>query len=136
MNQENKNDVVQQIGAEIFEWLALKFNKNTTLEDLPEGLLDSICKIDTTIRDFSSDPNAITAIALITFSYKLANKQQQAHYGSNDLLLVKVLVKNELAKRKGEKTLDNEMWKAPVYELITGKVGEEIRATKFMTNPA
>jgi hypothetical protein len=36
----------------------------------------------------------------------------------------------------GEAISENELWDAPVYDLITGEVGEKIRETRFMTNPA
>ena len=75
------------------------------------------------------------SIALITFAYRMACKIQQAHYGSNDILLLKVLAKSERARRQGKRRADNKMWGAPLYELIAGEVGDRIRATKFITNP-
>jgi len=135
MNQDHNNGIVQMIGQDHFEWMAVKFNKETRMEDIPGEILDRVCTVDATIRNYSADRNAIVAIAMITFAYKMAGKVQQAHYGSNDILLLKVLAKNERARRKGESLSDNEMWKAPLYDMITGEVGERIRATKFMTNP-
>jgi len=44
--------------------------------------------VDITIRDYSCDRNAVTAIALIIFAYQLAGKNQEPRYGSNDLLLL------------------------------------------------
>ena len=78
------------------------------------------------------------SIALITFAYKMADKDKVQHpkYGSNDILLLKVLAKNEVSRRKGEKLSENKLWDAPLCELITGEVGEKIRASRFMTNPA
>jgi hypothetical protein len=66
----------------------------------------------------------------------MADKVQHAKYGSNDICLLKVLAKNEVSRRKGKKLSENKLWDAPLYELITGEVGEKIRASRFMTNPA
>jgi hypothetical protein len=65
----------------------------------------------------------------------MAGKVQHPKYGSNDMLLLKVLAKNEKLKREGNALSPNRLWDAPLYELITEAVGERIRATKFMTNP-
>jgi hypothetical protein len=92
--------------------------------------------VDITIRDYARDRNAIVSIALITFAYKMAEKVQHPKYGSNDILLLKVLAENERSRREGRKLSENKLWDAPLYELITGEVGERIRATRFMTNPA
>jgi hypothetical protein len=51
------------------------------------------------------------------------------------MMLVKVLARNELARRRGERELRNRYWSAPLYELVTGEVGERIRSARFMTNP-
>ncbi len=91
--------------------------------------------MDITLRDYTRDRNAITSIALITFAYKMAGKAQHPKYGSNDMLLLKVLAKNEKMKREGGGLSPNGLWGAPLYELLTEDVGERIRATKFMTNP-
>ena len=115
--------------------LANEFNEETRLKDVPQPILDRASSVDITIRDYGADQNAITSIALITFAYKMAGKVQQPKYGSNDILLLKVLAKNEKFRREGEKLSDNELWDSPLYELITDEVGDRIRATKFMTNP-
>ena len=135
MEENYQNRIVETIGRDIFDWLVNQFNKETRLADVPEEILGRIGAVDITIRDFSRDRNAIITIALITFAYKMANKVQHPMYGSNDILLLKVLVKNETRKRKGEGLSGNDLWDAPLYDLITGEVGERIRATKFMTNP-
>jgi hypothetical protein len=44
-----------------------------------------------TLRDYSKDPNGLTAIALITFAYRMAGKSQVPHLGGKDILTVKVL---------------------------------------------
>jgi len=91
--------------------------------------------VDITIRDYSRDRNAVTAIALITFAYQLAAKSQTPRYGSNDLLLLNVLAKTEKRRRTENKPYDHPGWELPLFELITGEVGEAIRAAKFITNP-
>ncbi len=135
MNQKESNGIVDIIGKDIFEWLSTEFNKKTRLKDVPEAILDRVCTVDITIRDYSKDRNAITSIALITFAYKTAGKSQHPQYGSNDMLLLKVLAKNERRKREGHSLSPHSLWDTPLYELITADVGERIRATKFMTNP-
>ena len=135
MGQEQGHGIVQIIGKDLFEWLSSEFDKETGLKDVPEAILDRVCSVDITIRNFTQDRNAITAIALITFAYKMAGKNQHPRYGSNDMLLLKVLAKNEKRRRGGHKLSPHPLWEAPLYELITEDVGERIRATKFMTNP-
>jgi hypothetical protein len=135
MNDTANNPIVELIGEEFFAWLSGTFSRETTLRDVPAGILERICGVDVTRRNYASDPNAITAIALLTFAYGMAGKRQEARHGSNDLMLVKVLSQGELARRRGETTPRNPFWSMPLYELITGDVGERIRATRFMTNP-
>ena len=135
MNQEAKNGIVEMIGRDHFAWLANEFNEETRLKDVPQTILDRAGSVDITIRDYGADQNAITSIALITFAYKMAGKVQHPQYGSNDILLLKILAKNEKIRREGEKLSDNKLWDFPLYELITDEVGDRIRATKFMTNP-
>ena len=135
MNQEAKNGIVEMIGRDHFGWLANEFNEETRLKDVPQSILERAGSVDITIRDYGADQNAITSIALITFAYKMAGKVQQPKYGSNDILLLKVLAKNEKFRREGEKLSDNKLWDSPLYELITDEVGDRVRATKFMTNP-
>jgi hypothetical protein len=81
-------DIVAMIGKENLQWLATEFSRSTGLKDLPEEILDRASSVDITIRDYSRDRNAVTAIALITFAYQLAGKSQEPRYGSNDLLLL------------------------------------------------
>ena len=135
MTQDQTHPVVALVGAENFAWLSGTFSRETTLSDVPEEILERVSGVDAVRRDFASDPAAVTAIALVTFAYAMADKPQEARHGSNDLLLVKVLARGEMARRRGERTLDNPLWGAPLYELITGDVGDRIRATRFMTNP-
>jgi len=136
MTEEPIHPVVDIIGAESFAWLSEHFSIKTTLLDVPVEILERVSHVDAVRRDFASNPDAITAIALVTFAYTLAGKRQEARYGSNDLLLVKVLARGEMARRSGERTLENPFWRAPLYELVTGEVGERIRGERFMTNPA
>ncbi|UCB50536.1 MAG: hypothetical protein JSW56_06620 [Deltaproteobacteria bacterium] len=136
MNSETKNEIVEIIGGDCFEWLSREFHMGTQLKDIPDEILALISSVDITIRDYAKDRNAIVSIALITFAYKMADKVQHPKYGSNDICLLKVLAKNEVSRRKGKKLSKNKLWDAPLYELITGEVGEKIRASRFMTNPA
>ncbi len=130
------NPIVNLVGEEYFSWLSRTFSRKTTLMDVPTGILERISRLDITRRDYASDANAVTAIALLTFAYEMAGKRQETRHGSNDLMLVKTLSRGELARRSKETTLDNPFWKMPLYELITGQVGDRIRSTRFMTNPA
>jgi len=136
MTQESKNEIVEIIGPECFGWLSREFDRETRLKDIPDEILALISSVDITIRDYAKDRGAIVSIALITFAYKMADKVQHPKYGSNDILLLKILAKNEVSRREGEKPSENELWDAPLHELITGEVGERIRASRFMTNPA
>lgn len=135
MSEERQNPIVDIIGADKFSWLAESFSSNTTLSEVPQEILEPISRVKIAKRDFSSDPNAIIAIALLTFAYGIAGKMQEARHGSNDLMLIKVLAQSELDRRSGQRRLENPMWNRPVYELIAGEVGEKIRAERFMTNP-
>ena len=136
MTHESNNEIVEIIGPDCFEWLSREFDRETRLKDIPDEILALISSVDITIRDYAKDRSAIVSIALITFAYKMANKVQHPKYGSNDILLLKILAKNEVSRREGEKISENELWNAPLHELITGEVGEKIRASRFMTNPA
>jgi len=135
MNQERDKGIVEIIGRDSFMWLAKKFNEETRLKDIPDEILECVSSVNITIRDYANDRNAITSIAFLTFAYKIGGKVQHPKYGSNDILLLKILAKNERSRRDGKKLSNNQLWDAPLFELITGEVGERIRATKFMTNP-
>ncbi len=135
MNLDPNNWIVEIIGKDCFEWLCKDFNLETRLKDIPDEILDYMGRVDITIRDYARDRSAITSIALITFAYKMAGKAQNPKYGSNDILLLKVLAKNEKYRREGKRLSKNRLWDAPLFELITGEVGEKIRGTRFMTNP-
>jgi len=128
-------DVVTLVGKEALQWLATEFCRETRLKDLPEEILDRASSVDITLRDYSRDRNAVTAIALITFAYQLGGKRQEPRYGSNDLLLLKVLANKEKRRRAENKPYDHPGWSLPLFELFTGEVGEAIRATKLITNP-
>ena len=128
-------DIVAMIGKENLQWLATGFCRDTRLKDLPKKILDRVSSVNITLRDYSRDRDAVTAIALITFAYQLGGKRQEPRYGSNDLLLLKVLARNEKRRRTEHKPYDHPGWELPLFELITGEVGQAIRATKFITNP-
>ena len=128
-------DVIAMIGKENLQWLATEFCRETKLGDLPEEILDRASSVDITLRDYSRDRNAVTAIALITFAYQLGGKRQEPRYGSNDLLLLKVLANREKSRRAENKPYDPPGLDLPLFELFTGEVGEAIRASKFITNP-
>lgn len=134
MNNESKNEIVEIIGGDCFKWLSQEFDRETRLKDIPDEILNPISSVGITIRDYTRDRNAIVSIALITFAYKMAEKVQHPKYGPNDILLLKILAENERSRREGRKLSENKLWDAPLYELITGEVGERIRATRFMTN--
>ena len=127
--------MVAMIGKENLQWLATGFCRETRLKDLPQEILDRASSVNVALRDYSRDPNAVTAIALITFAYQLGGKRQEPRYGSNDLLLLKVLARNEKRRRDENKPYNHPGWELPLFELITGEVGEAMRATKFITNP-
>ena len=135
MTNDTANPIVELIGAENFSWLCNAFSRTTRLEDVPSAILEAVSRVDVTRRNLASDPNAVTAIALITFAYGLAEKPQKAQSGPNDLMLAKLLSRNELDRRGGRKRLDNPLWERPLYELITGRVGDRIRSVRLMTTP-
>jgi hypothetical protein len=128
-------DVVALIGKENLQWLATEFSRETRLKDLPEEILDRASTVNITLRDYSRDRNAVTSIALITFAYQLGGKRQELRYGSNDLLLLKALANKEKRRRAENKPYDDPGWNLPLFELVTGEVGEAIRATKLITSP-
>ena len=135
MDYEKRGGIVEIIGREYFEWLSEKFKRETKLKDVPDEILSRISLADVAIRDFSQDLNAITAIALITFAYRIGGKIQNPRHGTNDILLLKVLAKNERSRREDNRICQEEFWDLPLFELISGEVGDRIRATKFITNP-
>jgi hypothetical protein len=135
MNEYAPNPIVELIGRNQFHWLAQVFDRETRLKDVPGEILQSIVRVNVTTRDYSRDRNAVTAIALVTFAYRLAGKVQHPQYGSNDIMLSKILARSELSRREGGQLSGNPCWDFPLYEIITGEVGDRIRATKFMTNP-
>jgi hypothetical protein len=132
---EDALDIVAMIGKGNLHWLATAFCRETRLKDLPEEILERACALDITLRDYSRDQNAVTAIALITFAYQVGGKRQEPQYGSNDLLLLKVLAKKEKHRRADNKPYDHPGLDLPLFELFTGEVGEAIRSTKLITNP-
>ncbi len=136
MGQYNSQaPIVKIIGEEIFQWLTTEFDKQTSLKDVPEELLELVASVDISIRDYASSRSAIACIALITFSYKLAGKVQEPRFGGKDIVLAKVLAKAELMRRKGQKQLENKYWNYPLHELIAGQVGDRIRALPMLHIP-
>ena len=127
-----QDNIIDIIGKENFEWLSEGFGPKTTLRDIPDDILDRVSSLDITLSDYGGDRNAITAIALITFTYMMAGKAQRPQDGPSDLRLMKVLARNEKQRRErreGTSRSDHRAWDLPVCELITGEVGERIRAT-------
>jgi hypothetical protein len=135
MSSAAKNPVVEIIGEDNFNWMSTRFTQKTLPADVPDEILEAVSGVDVTVRDYRRDPRSITAIALVTFAYSLAGRTPEARHGSNDLMLVKALAQKELARRRGCSKENNRMLNRPLFELITGEVGERIRATRFMTNP-
>lgn len=127
--------VVEMIGSESFQWLLNEFSKESTLRDIPEEILDRIASVDITIRDYARDRDAVTSIALITFAYKMAGMAQQAQHGAKDLLLLKVVAKQEKSRRTDKRAARHTLWERPLYELITGEVGKRIRSMRTMNSP-
>ena len=127
MEHISPQTVLEIIGESNLAWIAGEFNRSALLKDIPEAILDRISNADITKRDYSGDQNGMTSIALLTFAYKMAGRVQEARNGPRDILLLKVLAKNEKARRKGKKRSENAMWNAPVFELITGEVGDRVR---------
>ena len=128
-------DIVASIGREQFEWMAKTFDKKSRLSDVPDEIINRVSRVEIATRDYMSDRNATTAIALITFAYQMAGKHQLPQNGSKDIILLKVLAKHERARRNGGDVSEHDMWNAPLFELITGEVGDRIRATRLMTDP-
>ena len=131
----DENPIVKAIGKDSFKWLSRKFNEETTLRDIPDEILERIGLVDISVRNYVDNRDAITSIAVITFAYKLANEIQRAQFGAKEILLLKVLSKNEKLRREGKSHLQNRMWDTPLFELITGEVGERIRAMRTMNSP-
>ncbi|HDM09176.1 MAG: hypothetical protein JRI39_01730 [Deltaproteobacteria bacterium] len=120
-------NIVQIIGEDIFRWLVHQFDKGTALKDVPDEILERMASVGLPQGVYGSDHNSLTCIALLTFAYKLAGKEQSPKFAEKDMVLLKVLAKNELARRKGKKRLANPYWDHPLYELIVGEVGDRIR---------
>jgi hypothetical protein len=120
--------VVQIIGEEYFSWLTQEFNRETTLADLPRVILDRVASVDMGQGTNEEDSNTVTAIALITFAYGMANRVQKPHLGPKDLLMLKVLAKMEKARRDGDPCNQPNPMNLPLFQLITGAVGDRLRA--------
>lgn len=132
----NHNEhIVEIIGKDTFQWLSTEFNKTTTLKDFPGEILDRIASVDITIRNYAGDKNAVTSIAVITFAYKMADKIQIASFGAKDILLLKVLAKNEKLRRTRGNCTQHKILDVPFFELITGPVGERIRVVRTINSP-
>ena len=131
----SEDPIIRLIGKEIFQWLSQNFDKKTILKDLPDEILARIASVDITVRNYADDRNSVTCIALITFAYKMADKIQQAPFGVKDILLLKVLAKEEILQRKGRCRSIDRLWNTPLFKLLTGDVGDRIRATRTMNSP-
>jgi len=121
------NTVLEIIGEDIFRWILHQFDQTTTLKDVPGEILQRLASVKVPQGMYGSDQNSLTCIAVLTFAYKLKGKQQSPKFAEKDMLFVKVLARNELARRKGKKTLANPYWDHPLCELIVGEVGDRIR---------
>ncbi|VBB42364.1 hypothetical protein TRIP_B200504 [uncultured Desulfatiglans sp.] len=131
----DENPIVSLIGKESFQWLSGYFNQETLLAEVPDEILKAVAVIDVSTRDFGADRNAVTAIALVTFAYRLAGRRQQAHLGPRDLLLVKVLAKEELKRRDGRSAFLRVPEELPLFEIVTGEVGDRIRSMATINSP-
>jgi hypothetical protein len=131
----SEDPILTLIGKGPFQWLSQKFDRKATLQDIPDEILARIVSVDITTRNYSVDRNSVTCIALITFAYKMADRVQKAPFGVKDILLLKVLAKEEKLRRRGKKHSGKGLWDAPLFELLTGEVGERIRATRTMNSP-
>ncbi|MBW1682285.1 MAG: hypothetical protein JRH05_14025, partial [Deltaproteobacteria bacterium] len=120
---------------EEFEWLSSRFSDSTTLMDVPQDILDRLASVDISRRGYGGDRNSVTAIALITFAYRMTHRIPEARHGPKEILLLKVLARAEAQRRKGERDLENPCWRVPLVELITGAVGERVRAMRVMNAP-
>ena len=127
--------IVEVIGKDVFQWLSMEFSNTTTLKDFPNEILDRIASVDITIRNYAGDKNAVTSIAVITFAYKMADKIQIASFGAKDILLLKVLAKNERLRRTRNNFIQHKILDVPFFELITGPVGERIRVMRTINSP-
>jgi hypothetical protein len=130
-----QNPIIEAIGENQFHWLSRTFQAQTSLREVPDGILERVAAVDITVRDYARDINSLTAIALITFAYEMTGRTQTAQSGPKDIRLVKVLARGELSRRRGEPGSSNRMWKAPLVELITGEVGERVRAMGTIDAP-
>ena len=128
MTAKKENPVVKAIGEDIFWWMAETFDRKTRLRDIPDEVLDRLSAVDITVKNYEEDTNSITAIALITFAFKIAQKAQLPHEALSNITLLKVLAKNEKAGRAGKREMESPYWDSPLYELIAGEVGERIRS--------
>jgi len=129
------NPIVDLIGEEEFEWLSSRFSDSTTLMDVPQDILDRLASVDISRRGYGGDRNSVTAIALITFAYRMTHRIPEARHGPKEILLLKVLARAEAQRRQGERDLENPCWRVPLVELITGAVGERVRAMRVMNAP-
>jgi len=127
--------IIDAIGEEPFRWLSRTFDRKTTLRDVPEAILERVAAVDITVRDYGSDLNSITAIALITFAYQMAGRSPSPRSGPKDILLAKVLAGYELSRRRGGAGSRNPLWEAPLFDIIMGAAGEWVRAMGTINSP-
>jgi len=120
------------IGKDLFLWISREFNANTKLKEIPGEIIDRISLIDITSRDYQSDLNCVTAIALITFAYKRAGRYPDIHAGPKDLLLMKVLAKQERSRRRSPDQAGLYPAEQSFCEIFTGEIGSRIRSMGTM----
>lgn len=127
--------IIRLIGKETFQWLSQKFDRETTLKDIPYEIIARIASVDITAGNYAGDRNSVTCIAVITFAYKMAGRVPEAPSGVKDMLLLKVLAKVERSRREGKVHSLHTLWGAPLFEIITGEAGDRIRAMRTMNSP-
>lgn len=120
-------DVVKQVGREAFSWMARELGAGTTLSEIPKEILEKVAVVDIAQRDYGRDPAGLTAIALITFAYRAAGRPQDLRSGPKDILLLKVLAKEELRRRSSGQAPPHPLWSRPLAEILAGEVGDRIR---------
>jgi len=129
------DSILEAMGEASFRWLSKEFNERTTMKHIPDEILESLASTNMATRDYAADRNAIIAITMITFAYKMAGRVQLASQGPKDILLLKVLAKEERARRKGTGGFKKGPRGMPVFRIITGEVGELIRGIRTINSP-
>ena len=120
------------IGRDLFLWISRVFNAQTTLNEIPDEIINRISSIDIASRAYQNDPKSLTAIAVITFAYKRAGRYQDMSVGPKDMLFMKVLAKKEKSRRKNAGPLSGHPFELPLCEIFAGEIGDRIRSVATM----